>query len=318
MAAMTTIGRVGASLLALLLGCGPVYAPISGAPVVPTTGGAGQPPVDDGLGPWTVERSFDDFLFGAELHFPMVRRGDDAVQRVESDYDVAITLSWNVEVRANLIPTTPLAGVAVIPPRGVVELARFDVAAPAEDTTSFLRFTAYLGDPAATATPYEYALPLDRATQAEIIQGNTSFFSHNGLGSYALDFRIPVGTPVRAMRPGLVVALNESSATSGLDVAYKDYRFVNFVAVRHDDGTVGEYLHLDTGGVDVGVGDTVMRNQVIAASGNTGYTTTPHLHVHVGVPTPDGQGFRTLEIQYAVGPGQAHVPDEGSLYQGWE
>ena len=57
----------------------------------------------------------------------------------------------------------------------------------------------------------------------------------------------------------------------------------NYVKIRHDDGTIGNYVHLQHDGVLVEVGDKVRTGDVIGMSGNTGFTTGPHLHFEVRV-----------------------------------
>ncbi|KQR10383.1 M23 family metallopeptidase [Cellulomonas sp. Leaf334] len=55
----------------------------------------------------------------------------------------------------------------------------------------------------------------------------------------------------------------------------------NHVVVEHGDGTFAAYAHLRRGSVTVSVGDRVVAGQPIAAVGNTGNTSEPHLHVQV-------------------------------------
>ena len=55
----------------------------------------------------------------------------------------------------------------------------------------------------------------------------------------------------------------------------------NHVVVEHDDGTFAAYAHLRRGSVTVGVGDRIVAGQRLAAVGNTGNTSEPHLHVQV-------------------------------------
>ncbi|MCP6329972.1 M23 family metallopeptidase, partial [Klebsiella pneumoniae] len=52
----------------------------------------------------------------------------------------------------------------------------------------------------------------------------------------------------------------------------------NFVRILHDDGTMGVYLHLMRGSVQVREGQYVNGGERIARSGNTGNSTGPHLH----------------------------------------
>ncbi|MDD5211350.1 MAG: M23 family metallopeptidase, partial [Sulfuricurvum sp.] len=68
---------------------------------------------------------------------------------------------------------------------------------------------------------------------------------------------------------------------------YPQFRpYMNYVNIRHTDGTLGNYYHLKFGGAAVKIGDTVKKGQLIAYSGNTGYTTAPHLHFSVSMVDP--------------------------------
>ncbi len=58
-----------------------------------------------------------------------------------------------------------------------------------------------------------------------------------------------------------------------------------YVVLRHGDGFTTRYGHLSA--FTVAAGDTVAAGQVIGLSGNTGYSTGPHLHFEIrvdGVP----------------------------------
>lgn len=87
---------------------------------------------------------------------------------------------------------------------------------------------------------------------------------HNHAG---VDYAVPIGTPVAAARAGRVTYAGPSGAY-GLRVD-----------VDHGDGIVTRYAHLSR--VNVRLGETVGAGQTIAASGNSGRSTGPHLHFEV-------------------------------------
>ena len=58
-------------------------------------------------------------------------------------------------------------------------------------------------------------------------------------------------------------------------------KFNNKLIIYHSDGSFVEYTHIKKNGAIVNVGDTVKAGQEIALSGNTGWSTGPHLHLVV-------------------------------------
>jgi murein DD-endopeptidase MepM/ murein hydrolase activator NlpD len=109
-----------------------------------------------------------------------------------------------------------------------------------------------------------------------VIQGFHGTFSHTGDDEYAVDWEMPVGTPVYAAREGVVEGARATMTQGGPDPQLRN--FDNFVLIRHADGTIGTYDHFRQGGVAVKVGDQVSRKQLLGYSGNTGFTSGPHLH----------------------------------------
>ena len=81
------------------------------------------------------------------------------------------------------------------------------------------------------------------------------------------DFGTPVGTPLHSMSSGTVVF-------AGAEGGYG-----NKVEIRYWDGTVSVYGHMDS--ISVRVGDTVAPGDIVGASGNTGHSTGPHLHLEI-------------------------------------
>ncbi len=81
---------------------------------------------------------------------------------------------------------------------------------------------------------------------------------------FGVDLAVPVGTPIRAPAPGLVV------------LAEPDLHFEGgLTLIDHGQGLIGMFLHQSK--VGVAVGQRVERGQLIGFSGRTGRVTGPHL-----------------------------------------
>ena len=82
----------------------------------------------------------------------------------------------------------------------------------------------------------------------------------------------------------------------------------NQVLILHEDNTISGYGHLRAG-IIVEEGQFVSARDLLGYSGNSGYSTGPHLHFHVGIPKDDGK-LRTIPISF-----QGSVaPVEGESY----
>ncbi len=155
---------------------------------------------------------------------------------------------------------------------------------------------------------YLYRPPYEGGKRYRILQGFGSRFSHTGNETYAVDFDMPVGSPVHAARGGVVVHKVEEHGEGCW--ASRCAPKANFVVVLHDDGSTGEYYHLVRDGVLVEPGERVERGQHIARSGNSGHSTMPHLHF--GVYDVDDEGrTRSLPIRFETRDGIESHPRPG-------
>ncbi len=157
-----------------------------------------------------------------------------------------------------------------------------------------------------------YALPYASGRSYRVLQGYFSRFSHSGLEAYAIDFNMPVGTPVHAARAGIVARIEESNS---LGCWYDGCgRYANYIVILHDDGTTGEYFHLQQDGAFVEVGDSVAQGQQIGLSGNTGHTTMPHLHFAIYRATEWGN-TQSIPVRFESADGIVSRPRRGARYE---
>ncbi|MEK7621713.1 MAG: peptidoglycan DD-metalloendopeptidase family protein [Patescibacteria group bacterium] len=92
--------------------------------------------------------------------------------------------------------------------------------------------------------------------------------THNGV-----DFRAALGTPVKATLTGVITAVGDT------DRACPGASYGKWVLMKHANGLSTVYGHLSL--IKAVAGATIATGEVIAYSGNSGYSTGPHLHLGV-------------------------------------
>ena len=152
---------------------------------------------------------------------------------------------------------------------------------PESDTVNWKKYfdvSASLGDPYHSVhnDSFTYTLPFPKGKSYSIMQTWNGRFSHRSVESrYAIDFKMPIGDTICAARGGIVARIEKDFTENG----GRSFRNkANEIVILHDDGTLGFYVHLKHMGVLVAPGDTVLTGQPIGLSGNTGFSTKPHLH----------------------------------------
>lgn len=168
-----------------------------------------------------------------------------------------------------------------LPARRSVQAARI-TPAPSASGDFRLLLDAVPGQPGAVAEDHVYRLPFPHG-RIRVDQGPGGTFSHHDLENlHAVDFALPEGTPILAAREGVVMQAEDGFETSGSERGEFAGR-TNFVRILHRDGSMAVYAHLRHGGLLARPGQQVEAGQRIGISGNTGFSTAPHLHFAVQV-----------------------------------
>ncbi len=95
--------------------------------------------------------------------------------------------------------------------------------------------------------------------------------THNGV-----DYGVGVGTPVYATEDGVVRAVDNNDVGT---LKWQKYQYGKYVLIDHPNSLSTLYAHLSR--QVVSPGQEVKRGDVIGYSGNTGYSTGPHVHLTV-------------------------------------
>lgn len=115
--------------------------------------------------------------------------------------------------------------------------------------------------------------------------------THNGI-----DFRASVGTRVKNVLDGVVVGTGNTDLYAGC------YSFGKWVMVKHDNGLSTIYGHLSV--ISTATGQQLNTGDLIGYTGNTGFSTGPHLHISVYAT----QGVRIEQYVNSRGCKQATIP----------
>jgi murein DD-endopeptidase MepM/ murein hydrolase activator NlpD len=135
--------------------------------------------------------------------------------------------------------------------------------------------------------------------------GGTEFAARNA-GVYGgrayhpgVDFGAPRGTPIYAPLSGTV------RATGNTDIVPGCYSWGKWTLLDHANGLSTLYAHQDV--ISVSPGQSVSTGEIIGYTGNTGYSTGPHLHFTVYAK--DGVNVRKFnEIKTSTSCGPASTP----------
>ena len=123
----------------------------------------------------------------------------------------------------------------------------------------------------------KYVLPYPVGKTYKIIQGSCPTTPGGHANTFAYDFDTQMGDTIVACRDGLVIWTNEQYGNTDYTSGHE-----NNVFIRHNDGTVIRYTHLQQNGALVNANMYVMQGQPIGLSGKSGNTGgVPHLHLQL-------------------------------------
>lgn len=119
-----------------------------------------------------------------------------------------------------------------------------------------------------------FAWPLDSVFITQLFGKTSASGRLYASGSHSgVDFRAPIGTPVKSMGKGTVMGVGDT------DLYCKKASFGKWVFIKYDNGLSTTYGHLSS--YTAKAGDEVNTGDIVGYSGNTGHSTGPHLHVTV-------------------------------------
>ena len=245
------------------------------------------------------------------------REPNGQVLFARNDGPAAVSVLLKLTAAENVATDTPMPAVAVVAPHSRRRLVRVSQENRRQGWRFQYGWSWRLGDYTATHNSYAaYRVPwMDgRAFRIGQAPGGRITTHDKPWNRHAIDVAMPEGTPILAARAGVVVEVAQDFSEGGKEESFANK--ANVVRVMHDDGTLAEYVHLMHGGSAVRAGDKVAAGKLIGYSGNTGFSSAPHLHFAVLRVVREGESFQYLSepFSFYVGrPPEVFFPKTGMV-----
>jgi len=217
----------------------------------------------------------------------------------------------SLESLAGIAPENKAQGQRVIAARSTEPLIELEYTGAPGAASFGYRYATLFGDPKAEHRPMRpYRAPFAVAQRFRVSQAFPTRRTHTDAASfYAIDISMPVGTQIFAAREGTVIEVAAKFFEGGADP--NNAARANIVRILHPDGTMAIYAHLQWDSIRVRPGQIVKRGEYIANSGNTGFTTGPHLHFVV--QRNSGRALVSVPVEFADALGNSAAPKDGDL-----
>jgi murein DD-endopeptidase MepM/ murein hydrolase activator NlpD len=240
---------------------------------------------------------------------------ENPVYVVFNDFWGPVEIEMTLAEAVNVLAEPPLPARFVIPGQTEQTLVGLGALDPKRGFRYKLSMASVPGRPAAEPIADLVLLPPFAAdAQFPVSQGFKGERTHGTPDSeFAIDIAMPVGTPVLAVRDGIVMDVEEDFNRGGAD-REKFMDKANHVRIVHDDGTMALYAHLDLASVSVRPGARVRAGQQIARSGNTGFSSGPHLHF--AVQQNVGMKLISVPFRFQTAEGVPAAPTEAQVLRG--
>ncbi|MFQ3213597.1 MAG: murein DD-endopeptidase MepM/ murein hydrolase activator NlpD [Marivirga sp.] len=211
----------------------------------------------------------------------------------------------NLEANQSLEEYTP----TIYPNEGETEILILRIVESDKGSGFNFNYLYTIGDPKIKVDKeFLYYLPYRHGERIRVGQGYNGSGTHRGIN--AIDFNLMVGDTIYAAREGFAYDIKEDSNKGGNNLSYE--KDGNYIYIYQPDGTLGKYVHLKQNGALITTGDSIAIGQAIGLSGNTGYSSGPHLHFTV----VHNKDFipKTLSVSFLNYDQKGFIPQENKAY----
>jgi len=229
-------------------------------------------------GPFFWNLSKGTYGIAGKTEFTKEGTSENPSYYFDNSYFAPVAVTFKLTESTNIKSTPSLPLQITVPPHTKIKLAELE---PTSDDVRW-RYRYHYNFQIGELNPTHdedcrYIPPVQPGKAYYISQAFNGNFSHSSRASmYAVDIGMPIGTDVLAARGGLIIEQKKGNVQGGIGKSYYDK--ANLVRILHADGTIATYGHLQFASLNFSVGKVVHAGEVIGKSGNTGYSSGPHLH----------------------------------------